>query len=123
MALSQRSGQQTESRRRILSLVIKDRRALHAAYMPFVKNGGIFIPTNQAYQLGDELFLLVQLLDEPDRIPVAGQVIWVTPVGAEGNRAAGVGIQFNEQEKNDIRHKFEQYLLTGADAQRLTHTM
>ena len=120
---SQRSGQQPDGRRRILSLVIKDRRALHAAYMPFVKNGGLFVPTNQAYQLGDELFLLVQLLDEPDRIPVAGQVIWITPVGAEGSRAAGVGVQFKEQEKNDIRHKFEQYLPTGADAQRLTHTM
>ncbi len=123
IAQSQPISQQPEGRRRILSLVIKDRWALHAAYMPFVKNGGLFVPTNQLHQLGDELFLLVQLLDEPDRIPVAGQVIWVTPVGAEGNRAAGVGIQFKEQEKNDVRHKFEQYLPTGADAQRPTHTM
>jgi len=79
IAQSERTVQQPEGRRRILSLVIKDRRALHAAYMPFIKNGGLFVPTNQPYQLGDELFLLVQLLDEPDRIPVAGQVVWVTP--------------------------------------------
>ncbi len=110
-------------RRRILSLAIKDRRALHAAYMPFIKNGGLFVPTSTCYQLGDELYVLVQLLDEPERIPIAGKVVWITPVGAEGNRAAGVGIQFNEQEKNDIRHKFEQYLPGGVDAQRPTHTM
>jgi len=110
-------------RRRILSLVIKDRRALHAAYMPFIKHGGLFVPTSTAYQLGDELYVLVQLLDEAERIPIAGKVVWITPVGAEGNRAAGVGIQFNEQDKNDIRHKFEQYLPSGVDAQRPTHTM
>lgn len=110
-------------RRRILSLVIKDRKALHAAYMPFIKNGGLFVPTTKPYRLGDELFLLVQLLDEPERIPIAGRVVWITPVGSEGNRAAGVGVQFNEQEKSDIRHKFEQYLSGGTDAQRPTHTM
>jgi type IV pilus assembly protein PilZ len=120
---SQQVAQQSEGRRRILSLVIKDRRALHAAYMPFVKHGGLFVPTSQPYQLGDELFLLVQLLDEPDRIPVAGRVVWVTPVGAEGNRSAGVGIEFKEQEKSDIRRKFERYLPSGADAERSTHTM
>ena len=29
----------------ILSLTIKDKGALYAAYMPFIKNGGLFIPT------------------------------------------------------------------------------
>jgi len=110
-------------RRRILSLVIKDRKALQAAYMPFIKNGGLFVPTTKPYRLGDELFLLVQLLDEPERIPIAGRVVWVTPVGSEGNRAAGVGVQFNEQDKSDVRHKFERYLPGGAEAQRPTHTM
>ena len=39
------------ARQGILSLTIKDKGALYAAYMPFVKNGGLFIPTNKAYQL------------------------------------------------------------------------
>ena len=121
-----RTSIQTDSsggRRRILSLVIKDRKALHAAYMPFIKNGGLFVAGGETYRLGDELFLLVQLLDEPERIPIAGTVVWVTPVGSEGNRAAGVGVQFNEQDKSDVRRKFEQYLPGGAEAQRPTHTM
>ncbi|MDD4904770.1 MAG: pilus assembly protein PilZ, partial [Methylobacter tundripaludum] len=33
----------------ILSLSIKDKNALYAAYMPFVTNGGLFIPTNREY--------------------------------------------------------------------------
>ncbi|MBK5929545.1 PilZ domain-containing protein [Halochromatium salexigens] len=117
------SAEQVDRRSHILSLVIKDRPALHAAYMPFIKNGGLFVPTSKPYQLGDELFLLVQLLDKPDRIPIAGKVVWVTPVGAEGNRATGVGIQFNVQDKNDICQAFEQCLSEGTDTQRPTHTL
>ena len=61
------------SRQGILSLTIKDKSALYAAYMPFVKNGGLFIPTNKTYQLGDEVFMLLSLMGEPEKIPVAAQ--------------------------------------------------
>jgi type IV pilus assembly protein PilZ len=110
-------------RQRILSFVIKDKQALYASYMPFIKNGGLFIPTTKHYNLGDELFLLLQLMDEKERVPVAGKVIWVTPLGAEGNRQVGVGIQFSDQDKGDARRKIEQYLAGGLEAERPTHTM
>lgn len=113
----------TGGRQRILSFVIKDKQALYSAYMPFVKNGGLFIPTNKRYQLGEELFLLLQLMDEKDRIPVAGKIIWITPVGAEGNRSVGVGIQFSDTDKGDARRKIEEYLAGGLEADRPTHTM
>ena len=48
----------------ILSLTIKDKSVLYAAYMPFIKNGGLFIPTNKSYKLGDEVFMLLNLMDE-----------------------------------------------------------
>jgi type IV pilus assembly protein PilZ len=108
---------------RILSFVIKDKSALYASYMPFVKNGGLFIPTTKRYQLGDEIFLLLQLMEEPDRIPVAGKVVWVTPPGAEGNRSVGVGVQFSEQDKGVARRKIEEYLVGVLNSERQTHTM
>ena len=40
----------------ILSLTIQDKSVLYAAYMPFLKNGGLFIPTNKIYNMGDEVF-------------------------------------------------------------------
>jgi type IV pilus assembly protein PilZ len=110
-------------RQRILSFVIKDKQALYASYMPFIKNGGLFIPTTKHYNLGDELFLLLQLMDEKERVPVAGKVVWITPLGAEGNRQVGVGIQFSDQDKGEARRKIEQYLAGGLEAERPTHTM
>jgi|ADGO01.1.fsa_nt_gi Tfp pilus assembly protein PilZ len=81
----------------LLTLTIKDKSALYLAYMPFVKNGGLFIPTNSNYRLGDEVFMLLNLMGEDEKLPVAGRVIWMTPKGAQGKRTAGIGVQFSEQ--------------------------
>src|SRR5262249_28103925 len=56
----------------LLTLTIKDKSALYLAYMPFVKNGGLFIPTNSNYRLGDEGFMLLNLMGEDEKLPVAG---------------------------------------------------
>ncbi len=106
----------------ILSLTIKDKAVLYAAYMPYVKNGGLFIPTNKAYGIGDEVFLLLNLMDEPEKIPVAGKVVWLTPKGAQANRPAGIGIQFTDQETLAV-NKIETYLAGILESERPTHTM
>ncbi len=106
----------------ILSLTIKDKAVLYAAFMPFVKNGGLFIPTNKTYNLGDEVFMLLNLMDEPEKIPIAGKVVWATPRGAQGNRAAGVGVQFSDQD-DTARNKIETYLAGSLESDRPTHTM
>lgn len=106
----------------ILSLTIKDKSVLYAAYMPFVKHGGLFIPTNKHYRPGDEVFMLLNLMEEVEKIPVAGKVIWITPRGAQGNRAAGIGVQFSDQD-NTARSKIETYLAGALKSDRPTHTM
>lgn len=106
----------------ILSLTIKDKSVLYAAYMPFIKNGGLFIPTNKNYKLGDEVFMLLNLMDEAEKIPVAGKVAWITPNGAQGKRAAGVGVQFNDGD-NTARSRIETHLAGALKSDRPTHTM
>lgn len=110
------------ARNGILSLTIKDKNVLYAAYMPFVKNGGMFIPTNKSYKLGDEVFMLLSLMEEAEKIPVAGKVVWVTPRGAQGNRAAGIGVQFSDQDNTAI-NKIETYLAGMLGSDKPTHTM
>ncbi len=110
------------ARNGILSLTIKDKNVLYAAYMPFVRNGGMFIPTNKSYKLGDEVFMLLSLMEETEKIPVAGKVVWVTPKGAQGNRAAGIGVQFSDQDNTAI-NKIETYLAGMLSSDKPTHTM
>jgi len=107
----------------VLSLTIKDKNALYAAYMPFVKGGGIFVPSSRPYKLGEEVFMLLTLMDSKEKIPVAGHVIWVTPQGAQGSRTAGIGIQFSEKDSGVARNKIEGILAGALNSDRLTHTM
>ena len=111
-------------RQGILSLAIKDKGALYNAYMSFVKGGGLFVPTTKRYNLGDEVFILLSLMDDKDRLPVAGKVVWITPPGAQGNRTAGIGVQFNESSDGDAaRTKIESILAGILGQERPTHTM
>ncbi|TXK65872.1 PilZ domain-containing protein [Alkalisalibacterium limincola] len=112
------------ARQGILSLAIKDKSALYNAYMPYVKGGGIFVPTTKRYMLGDEVFILLTLMEDKDRLPVAGKVIWVTPPGAQGNRAAGIGVQFADTNEGEtVRGKIETLLAGTLTADKPTHTM
>ncbi|MFZ5594191.1 MAG: PilZ domain-containing protein [Pseudomonadota bacterium] len=111
-------------RQGILSLAIKDKNALYASYMPYVKNGGLFIPTSKPYRIGDEVFMLLTLMDETEKIPVAGHVVWITPKGAQSNKIAGIGVQFgSDQESDTARKKIETYLAGALKSDRPTHTM
>ena len=107
----------------ILSLTIRDKSALYASYMPFVKNGGLFIPTTKPYKLGDEVFMLLTLMEDKERLPIAGRIIWVTPRGAQGNRSAGIGVQFSDLDKGQTRNKIENVLAAALKSERQTHTM
>ena len=110
-------------RQGILSLTIKDKAALYAAYMPFIQNGGLFIPTNKQYNLGEEVFMLLTLMDDATRLPVAGKIVWITPQGSQGNKTTGIGVQFGPQDNGQTRTKIETYLAGGLNSDRITHTM
>jgi len=113
---------QSASHQGILSLTIRDKAVLYSAYMPFIRNGGLFVPTNKSYEIGDEVFMLLTLMDEPEKIPIAGRVVWVTPRGAQGNRTSGIGVQFSEQDAA-ANSKIEEYLVGMVGGDRPTHTM
>jgi type IV pilus assembly protein PilZ len=110
-------------RQGILSLAVKDKAHLYAAYMPYVKSGGIFVPTNKRFSLGDEVFVMLTLPESSERLPVPGKVVWITPLGAQGNRSAGVGVQFADGGDSEaLRGKIDA-LLAGLNADKPTQTM
>ena len=107
-----------------MQLAIKEKAALYAAYMPFIKNGGIFVPTTRDYKLGDEIFMLLQLMDDPTRHPVAGTVAWITPHGAQGGKTQGIGVHFSADESSKVlRSRIEQVLAGHLGSNRPTHTL
>ncbi len=112
------------ARQGIISLKIKDAASLYGAYMPFLKHGGLFAVTSQSYSLGDEVVVLVTLAEETERLSVVGKVVWISPVGAQGNRTAGIGIHFNESgDAESARSRIENILAGTLTSERATQTM
>ena len=112
------------ARQGILSLAVKDKAALYNAYMSYLKQGGIFVPTPKRYFLGDEVFLLLTLPESSDRLPTVGKVVWVTPAGAQGNRTAGVGVQFADTPEGEaVKSRIETLLAGALNSDKPTHTM
>jgi type IV pilus assembly protein PilZ len=108
----------------ILIVHYGDKKELYEAYMPFVINGGLFVATKKTYHLGDEVSLLLQLWNEPEKISLTGKVVWITPSCAQGGRDAGVGIQFNLDENAKILHqKIETALAGMLNSDKKTNTM
>jgi len=107
----------------LLSLNIREKSALYSAYMPFLKGGGLFIPTSKSYRMGDEVLMLLSLIDENQKMPVVGKVVWITPAASLGSKVQGIGVQFNGDEAAlAARHKIEN-LLAGQQSANPTHTM
>lgn len=114
----------TAPRPSVIQLSIKEKAALYAAYIPLFADGGIFIPSTREYRLGDDVYVLLSLPEDPQRYPVAGKVAWVTPPKAAGGRTQGVGIRFPADEKSrQLKAKIEDILGAHLASDRPTQTI
>jgi len=108
----------------VIQLVFKERAALYAAYIPVFSEGGLFVPTTREYKLGDDVYLLLSLPEDPQRYPVAGKIGWITPANASGGRTQGVGVRFPTDEKTRvIKIRIEELLGTSISSAKPTQTI
>ena len=108
----------------VIQLVFREKAALYAAYMPLFSDGGLFVPTTREYRLGEDIYLLLSLPEDPQRYPVAGKVGWVTPANASGGRTQGVGVRFPTDEKTRVlKVKIEEILGTSISSSKPTQTI
>src|SRR3954463_12204466 len=103
----------TTPRPSVIQLAIKEKAALYAAYIPLFADGGVFILTTRDYKLGDDVYVLLSLPDDPQRYPVAGKVAWVPPARAAANRTQGVGVRFPSDEKSRLLKLKTEKILGG----------
>jgi type IV pilus assembly protein PilZ len=107
-----------------LSIIIRDRAVLFAAYMPFLKSGGLFIPTKKMFSMGESCTLIITLLGEEDKFTVNGKVVWITPPGSPSNKAGGIGVEFAEDlEGERLKRRIEEILGPLLRSTNATHTM
>jgi len=97
---------------------------LYSAYMSFVQGGGLFVQSTKRFKLGDEVFLLLTLMELEERLPIPGKVVWITPPGSQGNRRPGIGVQFADTPDGvHARTIIESHLANLLSSDRKTNTM
>jgi type IV pilus assembly protein PilZ len=107
----------------VLSLNINSKSALYAAFMPHLR-WWHFHSDDAGYSIGDEVFMLLSLMEDPAKLPIAGAVVWITPAGAQNGRAQGIGVHFNNDESGqEARRKIEGLLGSVMQSTRPTHTL
>jgi type IV pilus assembly protein PilZ len=112
------------SRPGVFTLVIRSKAALYAAWIPLLKNGGIFLPSNRSHALGEEVLILLTLMDDPNKIPLQGNVAWINPAHSAGNRPQGIGVQLHDSDVvRELRKKVEGLLAGALQSSRPTHTI
>ncbi|MFK7861031.1 MAG: PilZ domain-containing protein [Granulosicoccus sp.] len=112
-----------QTRKGIISFSITDRGALHSSYLSFTQEGGLFVPTARNYELGDEIFMLLKVMDDQSVTSVTGTVVWITPAGSQGNKTPGIGVQFSESDNGATRANIEHHLAATLNSERPTQTM
>ena len=115
---------ETAQRPGVFTLVIRSKAALYAAWIPLLKGGGIFLPSTRSHSLGEEVLILLSLLDEPNKIPLHGTVAWINPAHGTGNRPQGIGIQLQDSEASrELRKRVEALIAGALQSSRPTHTI
>lgn len=100
----------------------EDLRELYKCYMPFLKNGGLFIRTNMQYEMGESLALRITLPDALEDDLVSGKVAWITGQGSQNSNPPGVGVSFID-DKAHVKDKIEKLVLDMIHSGDRTYTM
>lgn len=108
----------------VFSLVIRSKAALYAAWIPLLRGGGIFVPSTREHRLGEEVLVLLSLLDDSVKIPIHGHVAWVNSAHAASNRPQGFGVQLpNTESCRELKKRIEGLLAGALQSARQTHTL
>lgn len=106
----------------IISVHFEKKTELYKSYMPYIKQGALFIKTKRLFKLNDEAFIRIQFFEETEKFLLQGKVVWVTPICAQGGKPAGIGVQLGAEGKV-IRNKVETYLAGMLESENETHTL
>ncbi len=105
----------------VINYVIKDSIECNLSYMPFINEGGFFIPTMNSYSLGDRVVVDLTLPGLADKLRIEGKVVWITPRNALHHVLPGIGIQFVGANTKAVRMQIEAQLDSKVDVGGYTY--
>jgi type IV pilus assembly protein PilZ len=106
---------------RTLQYVINNPLELNLSYMPFITNGGIFIPTSEKFELGDLVTVDLLLAIKNANVRISGKIVWITPGSALHHVLPGIGVQFVGATAAVVRSEIETSLAPSMEVGGYTY--
>ena len=93
-----------------LSYFISEQIELNLSYMPFITNGGLFVPSFESYPLGADVEISLQLPNQKEPLKIEGNIVWITYKNALHHVLPGVGVQFTGKNAPTVKSQIENML-------------
>ena len=117
------SSPQSKLKKGVIRMAPADTRSLYQVYMPFIEGCGVFYPTDETYQIGQDVFVFLTLPDDLGKFAVSGRIVWLNPPKKSGKRVPGIGIQLLGRDVPKIRETVEKVLSKLQDSGLPTMTL
>lgn len=109
---------------RMMSVSLKDKPTAYYSYMPFLEYGGIFVPTNDQFTMGEEVLLILELFDESEKLFLRTRVVWINLSRTTNGQPQGIGLAFgNDEASIKCKNYIEEQLPGLLHTDRTTYTM
>lgn len=111
---------------KMLSLRLESKPIIYASYMSFVEYGGVFVPTNDKFDMGEEVMLVLELVGaaNTEKFLTKTKVCWINSNPSAGGRPKGIGLAFSSDEAGiKAKNAFEAILSGLLHNERPTYTL
>ena len=111
---------------RILQLRLESKPVIYASYMSFLEYGGVFLPTDDKFDMGEEILLVLELvgLGKTEKIFIKTNVCWINANPSASGRPKGIGLAFGSDESGlKAKTIFENILSGLLHNERPTYTL
>lgn len=111
---------------KVVSLRLESKQIIYLSYMSFTEHGGVFLPTEDEYRMGEEVLLVLELVtaSNTEKLFVKTNVCWINSNPSAGGRPKGVGLAFNSDEQSIKAKGIFEALLSGLlNSDHATYTM
>ena len=111
---------------RVLQLRLESKPVIYASYMSFLEYGGVFLPTDDKFDMGEEILLVLELvgLGKTEKIFIKTNVCWINANPSASGRPKGIGLAFGSDDSGlKAKTIFENILSGLLHNERPTYTL
>ena len=98
---------------RMLNLRLEGKPVIYASYMSFIEYGGVFLPTNDTFKMGEDIMLMLELVGpaNTEKFLIPTKVCWINSNPSAAGRPKGIGLAFGTDEQSvKAKNAFEAIL-------------